>query len=90
MTGQNPPPNPPVILLSDKLMTINNLKNLAPVKLDVDEMNYVSWVYFFKNLCRGYGLLDHILGTSEATTSASTPPDAEWMKIDTIILSWIF
>lgn len=39
MTGNT---NPPVILLSNKLMTINNINNLVPVKLDVDEMNYAS------------------------------------------------
>ena len=83
----NPPPPPLVILFSEKLITITNLNNLIPVKLDIDEMNYLSRVYFFKSLCRGYGLLDHILGTNEATTSASPPFDTEWMKIHTIILS---
>nr|GEZ06029.1 hybrid signal transduction histidine kinase M [Tanacetum cinerariifolium] len=40
----------------------------------------------------GHSLLDHILGKDEDDTSSSTktPPDAEWLKIDTIILSWIF
>ena len=70
-------------------MTIN-LNQLIHVKLDIDEMNYTSWVYFFMHLCRGNGLLEHILGKDEATTSDNPPPDAEWVKIDTIILSWIF
>nr|GFA28156.1 hybrid signal transduction histidine kinase M [Tanacetum cinerariifolium] len=30
-------------MLSDKLMTVTNLTTLVPVKLDVDEMNYLSW-----------------------------------------------
>ncbi|GJV52608.1 hybrid signal transduction histidine kinase M [Tanacetum coccineum] len=34
---------PPVILLSDKLMTVTNLTTLILVKLDMDEMNYSSW-----------------------------------------------
>ena len=37
--------------------------------------------------------MDHILGKSsdDATSSAPpTPPDAEWLKIDIILLSWIF
>lgn len=61
MAGDPPPPQP-VILLSDKLMTITNLTNLIPVKLDVEDMNYTSWVYFFYNLIlfwttsrQGYG-----------------------------------
>lgn len=92
MTVIDPPPQP-IILLSDKLMTITNLNNLIPVKLDVEEMNYSSWVYFFNNLCKGYCILDHIVGKTEGEASASTnplPPDAEWLKIDSIMLSWIF
>ena len=91
MTGQNPPP-PLVILLSDKLMTITNLNNLIPVKLVVDEMNYSSWVYFVLDLCRGNSLLDHLMSKAgdDTSTSTKTPPDAEWLKVDTIILSWIF
>ena len=92
MTGEPTPLNPPAILLSDKLMTITNLTTRVPVLLDVDEMNYSSWTYFFQNLCRGYNLLDHILPASmdEATSSTKPPPTAEWLSIDTIILSWIF
>ncbi|GKF19271.1 hypothetical protein Tco_0067909, partial [Tanacetum coccineum] len=64
----------------------------VPVKLDIDEMNYSSWVYFFKNLCKGHEILKHILGepTDEATSSNPSPPTAEWLKIDYIVLSWIF
>nr|GEW82834.1 putative reverse transcriptase domain-containing protein [Tanacetum cinerariifolium] len=47
------------------------------------------------NLCRGYNLLDHILGTNNTSTddtssSEPTPPTAEWLTIDSIILTWIF
>ncbi|GKB81398.1 hybrid signal transduction histidine kinase M [Tanacetum coccineum] len=91
MTVIDPPPQP-LILLSDKLMTITNLNNLIPVTLDIEEMNYSSWLYFVQNLCQGHSLLDHILGKDEddASSSNKTPADAEWLKIDTIILSWIF
>ncbi|GJU16997.1 hypothetical protein Tco_1144963 [Tanacetum coccineum] len=54
----------PVILLLDKIMTITNLTILVPVKLDIDEMNYSSWVYFFKNLCKSHEILKHILAHS--------------------------
>ena len=78
MTGSDQAP--PAILLSDKLMTINNLPTRVPVVLDVDEMNYASWTCFFQNLIRGYHLLDHILGDStagESTSSAKPPPTDE-------------
>ncbi|GKE03655.1 hypothetical protein Tco_1395673 [Tanacetum coccineum] len=63
-----------VLLLSDKLMTVNNLMILVPLKLVIDEMNYSSWVYFFKNMCRGFEVLTHILGpsTDEATSNPQT------------------
>ncbi|GJU70213.1 hybrid signal transduction histidine kinase M [Tanacetum coccineum] len=64
----------PVTLLSDKLMTIINLTTLVPVKLDIDEMNYSS---------SGEP-------TDEATSSNPSPPIAKWLKIDSIVLSWIF
>nr|GFB09168.1 hypothetical protein [Tanacetum cinerariifolium] len=73
---------PPAILLSDKLMTITNLHILVLVILDVDEMNYSSWVYFFKNHYRGFELLEHLLGnlTAEVAPSTPMPPDSEWLK----------
>ncbi|GKE45287.1 hypothetical protein Tco_1472571 [Tanacetum coccineum] len=42
--------NPPVILLSNKLLTVNNLTTLVPVKLDVDKLNDTQrkrWGYHF-------------------------------------------
>ncbi|GKC74936.1 hybrid signal transduction histidine kinase M, partial [Tanacetum coccineum] len=76
MTGATPPPS---LLLSDKLMTITNLKTLVLVLLDVDEMNYSTWMYFFKNLCRGHELLKHILGepTDEASSTRLVVEDPQ-------------
>ncbi|GJZ14781.1 hypothetical protein Tco_0550458 [Tanacetum coccineum] len=89
MTGSE---NPPVILLSDKLSTVthHHLLTRVPVKLDIDNWNYASWMYFFKILCKGYEVLKYILGSSnEATTSTTLPPTPEELKVDTIVLSWI-
>ncbi|GKC64196.1 hybrid signal transduction histidine kinase M [Tanacetum coccineum] len=89
MTGT---PAPPVILLSDKLLTITNLITLVPVKLYIDEMNYSSWMFLFKTLCKGLDIFTHILGEpSDVTTSSDTsPPIMKWLKINSIVLSWIF
>ncbi|GKB84572.1 hybrid signal transduction histidine kinase M [Tanacetum coccineum] len=92
MTGATVPLLP-VLLLSDKLMAITNLYILVPVKLNIDEMNYSSWEYFFQHLCKGHKLLDLLFGkqsTSEVESSALPAPDEEWLKIDNIVLSWIF
>ncbi|GKG00868.1 hybrid signal transduction histidine kinase M [Tanacetum coccineum] len=71
-------------------MTITNLTTLVPIHLDIDEMIYSSWMYFFQNLCRGHEILKHILGNSTDEANSLTPPTAEWLKIDSIVLSWIF
>ncbi|GJU70269.1 hybrid signal transduction histidine kinase M [Tanacetum coccineum] len=85
--------NPVVLLLSDKLKTITNLHILVPEKLGIDEIKYATWTYLFKHLCKVHELLDHILGkqtSDKAEPSNTTPSNAEWLKIDSIILSWIF
>ncbi|GKB96181.1 hybrid signal transduction histidine kinase M, partial [Tanacetum coccineum] len=93
MTNDNPPPTL-ALTLSDKLMAMNHLSTFVPEKLDVDAMNYSSWVYYFSHLCHGYGILDHLVDpvASSSTTTPTDPPpkDAEWTKIDFIIRSWIF
>ncbi|GKC26708.1 hypothetical protein Tco_1034002 [Tanacetum coccineum] len=84
--------SPPTIMLSDKLMTMTNITTLVLIKLDINEMNYSSWIYFFKYHCRGFELLEHLSGTptDEVASSNPVPPTSEWLKIDSIILSWIF
>nr|GEV16247.1 ribonuclease H-like domain-containing protein [Tanacetum cinerariifolium] len=93
MTTDNPSPTP-ALTLSDKLMAMNHLTTFVPKKLDVDAMNYSSWVYYFSHLCHGYGILDHLVDpvASLSTVTPTDPPpkDAKWTKIDFIIRSWIF
>nr|GEW79320.1 hypothetical protein [Tanacetum cinerariifolium] len=76
MTGVVPH-NPPVILLSDKLQVIHTR---VLVLLDVDEMNYSSWMYFFQNLCRGYNILTHILGEEPTDAPTSSVPPLKIME----------
>nr|GEY80057.1 hybrid signal transduction histidine kinase M [Tanacetum cinerariifolium] len=80
MTTDNPSPTP-ALTLSDKLMAMNHLTTFVPEKLDVDAMNYSSWVYYFSHLCHGYGILDHLvdLVVSSSTSTPTDPPpkDAE-------------
>ncbi|GJZ00046.1 retrovirus-related pol polyprotein from transposon TNT 1-94 [Tanacetum coccineum] len=93
MTNDNPPPTL-ALTLSDKLMAMNHLTTFVPEKLDVDAMNYSSWVYYFSHLYHGYGILDHLVDAvaSSYTTTPTDPlpKDVEWTKIDFIIRSWIF
>ncbi|GKB74365.1 hypothetical protein Tco_0935777 [Tanacetum coccineum] len=88
MTGYT---TPPIILLSNKLLTVTNLTTLVSFKLDVDKLNYSSWVNFFKNLCKGFEELKHILGSpDESSMSTPVPPTPKWLNIESIILSLIF
>nr|GEY76924.1 hybrid signal transduction histidine kinase M [Tanacetum cinerariifolium] len=89
MTGSNATP---VILLSDKLSTVthNQLLTRVPVKLDIDNWNYASWVYFFETFCKCYEVLKYIHGsTTKVTTSTPTPLTPKELKVDSIVLSWI-
>nr|GEZ71808.1 ribonuclease H-like domain-containing protein [Tanacetum cinerariifolium] len=70
-------------------MAMNHLTTFVPKKLDVDAMNYSSWVYYVSYLCHGYGILDHLVdpvaSSSTATPTDPPPKDAEWTRIDFII-----
>ncbi|GJX77799.1 ribonuclease H-like domain-containing protein [Tanacetum coccineum] len=81
------------VLLSDKLLTVthHHLLTRVPVKLDLDNWNYASWEYLFDKLCQGYEVTKYIHGSSNATsTSTPTPLIPGEIKVDTIVLSWIF
>ncbi|PWA83798.1 syntaxin-71 [Artemisia annua] len=88
MTNSTPPP-PSTLTLVEKLYAVHNINNLVPVKLDLDELNYSSWCYFFIIHCQNFGVLTHIQGTA-ATTSTTPPPTDEWETADSIVKSWIF
>ncbi|GJV34327.1 hypothetical protein Tco_1394727 [Tanacetum coccineum] len=81
MTNDNPPPTP-TLTLSNKLMAMKTTFVLE--KLDVDAMNYSSWVYYFSHLCHGYGILDHLVDPVAhhplRDSSDPLPKDAEWIQ----------
>nr|GEU52014.1 hybrid signal transduction histidine kinase M [Tanacetum cinerariifolium] len=73
------------ILLSDKLslVTHHRLLTRVPVKLDLENWNYASWVYFFKQLCSGYEVSKYIHGFSvDASLSTLTPLTSEDLKAE--------
>ncbi|GJW05934.1 ribonuclease H-like domain-containing protein [Tanacetum coccineum] len=83
----------PTTTLSDKLalVTHHHLLTRVPVKLDFEEWNYGSWEYFFDQLCESYEVSKFIHGESNGTsTSLPSPFTPEDLKVDKIILSWIF
>ena len=88
MTNDDQPP-PPTLTLVEKLYAVSNINNAVPIKLDIDELNYSSWSYFFKIHCNNFSVLKHIEGTT-TSSSSSSPPTDEWLTADSIVKSWIF
>ncbi|GJX89478.1 hypothetical protein Tco_0341492 [Tanacetum coccineum] len=89
MTGSTVPSTPLFEKLS--LVTHHHLLTRVPVKLDLDDWNYGSWEFFFDQLCSSYDVEKFIHGVSNETGSSSiTPLTLDEIKVDKIILSWIF
>ncbi|GKC94008.1 hypothetical protein Tco_1159450 [Tanacetum coccineum] len=83
----------PATLLSDKLalVTHHHLLTRVPVKLDLDDWNYSSWEFFFDQLCFSYDVHKFIHGITDGTTTSNPPPlTPKELKINKIVLSWIF
>ncbi|GJU43586.1 ribonuclease H-like domain-containing protein [Tanacetum coccineum] len=79
--------------LSEKLslVTHHHLLTRVPVKLDLDDWNYGSWEFFFDQLCSSYDVEKYIHSPStESSPSSSAPLTPEEIKVDKIVLSWIF
>nr|GFB76113.1 hybrid signal transduction histidine kinase M [Tanacetum cinerariifolium] len=73
------------------LVTHHHLLIRFPVKLDLDDWNYGSWEYFFEQLCSSYEVTKFLHDDPNATASSTvTPLTPDEIKVDKIILSWIF
>lgn len=84
---------PPTVPLSKKLSTVtyHHLLTRVPVKLDLDNWNYGSWELFFEQLCYSYEVDKFIHGTpTDASSGSITTFTQDEIKVDKIVLSWIF
>ncbi|PWA83008.1 hypothetical protein CTI12_AA169570 [Artemisia annua] len=74
-----------------KLLTTTNFKNLMPVTLDADKLNYSNWSALFLIQLRGCKALEFVQPTASgsSTTTPPPPPTDEWLTVDSIIRSWI-
>ncbi|GKE32810.1 ribonuclease H-like domain-containing protein, partial [Tanacetum coccineum] len=70
-----------------------HLLTRVPVRLD-GHWNYGSWQFFFEQLCDSYDVIKFIHGPSNTSASSShivpTPFTQDELKVDKIVLSWIF
>ncbi|PWA93120.1 hypothetical protein CTI12_AA075380 [Artemisia annua] len=74
-----------------KVLTTKNFKNLIPLKLDAEILNYSNWYNLFPIQIRGCQALEFIQpSASSSTTINPSPPTKEWLSVDSIIQSWIY
>ncbi|XP_071695854.1 uncharacterized protein [Rutidosis leptorrhynchoides] len=80
-----------------RTITVNNIKNFIPITLTMEKSQYEFWAGLFEIHCRAYEVLDHIIQTtddSSSTISSSDTPSvtrpANWDRLDAIVLQWIY
>ncbi|CAH9050222.1 unnamed protein product [Cuscuta epithymum] len=56
-------------------LAISNIKNFIPITLDLENSDYSSWAELFKITARAYQVLDHILPSTDDTSSTSSTAD---------------
>nr|GFB00900.1 hypothetical protein [Tanacetum cinerariifolium] len=81
------------ILLLDKLslVTHHHLLTQVLVKLDLGNWNYGSREFFFEQLCYSYEVNKYIHSSNNETESSTTTPlTPKELKVDKIVLLWIF
>uniref|UniRef100_A0A251U2J3 Putative cytochrome P450, Ribonuclease H-like domain, GAG-pre-integrase domain protein n=1 Tax=Helianthus annuus TaxID=4232 RepID=A0A251U2J3_HELAN len=81
--------------------TVNNIKSLIPVTLEMDSGLYASWSELFRLHCRAFQVIQHLSPKPTAESSSSKEPDKEkdkstqpvddsWDRLDAIVLQWIY
>ncbi|KAJ0799917.1 putative RNA-directed DNA polymerase [Helianthus annuus] len=67
--------------------TVTNIQHMVRV-LDGTKVSYSQWVKLFQLHARGYEVLCHIDGTG--APDKADPEYTTWLKIDSIVLQWIY
>lgn len=81
---------------SNKTSSTINIKNVVPLVLDLDRVNYDLWIELFETHCIGFGVDDHLELpfmkpiSSDPKDKEVTVDQKEWNKIDSIVKSWIY
>ncbi|XP_022004612.1 uncharacterized protein LOC110902207 [Helianthus annuus] len=82
--------------------TVNNIKSLIPVTLEMETGQFSSWSELFKIQCRAHLVIDHLSPRPSASSSSSVstdkdkettpkqPADDDWERLDAIVLQWIY
>ncbi|XP_057522458.1 uncharacterized protein LOC130802457 [Amaranthus tricolor] len=68
-------------------LTVTNIKNQVPLTLDMETVQYSSWVKLFRLTCIVYNVLDHIDSTAPRSSDIDT---ALWMRLDAVLKQWLY
>ncbi|XP_071718513.1 uncharacterized protein [Rutidosis leptorrhynchoides] len=78
-------------------VTVSNIKNFIPITLEMKDGPYGAWAELFRNHCRAFQVIEHILpsatqsDSSTQTTQTDTQTDqATWARLDAIVTQWIY
>ncbi|KAI4984574.1 hypothetical protein ZWY2020_017204 [Hordeum vulgare] len=63
--------------------SIENIKSLIPVTLDLKASNFSKWRNFLTIAVNQFALTDHL-------EPAPPPADAEWLRMDSTVLRWLY
>ncbi|XP_021733157.1 uncharacterized protein LOC110699978 [Chenopodium quinoa] len=66
---------------------VNNIKNVIPMILDRDKVQYSNWVELFECHAHAYNVLDHIDPKTSRPIGIS---DDLWKKLDSVVKNWIY
>jgi hypothetical protein len=70
--------------LHSQAATIQNIKNLIPIVLDLQSSNYSKWRGHVVLILGRFALQDHVL------SDVARPTDPAWSRMDCVVVSWIF
>ncbi|XP_071688941.1 uncharacterized protein [Rutidosis leptorrhynchoides] len=81
-------------------ITINNIKNFIPITLEMEKSQSSFWAGLFQIHCLAYEVLDHIIPSTDSSSTVSSSSDqtdkspdkskASWDRLDPIVLQWIY
>ncbi|XP_074374436.1 uncharacterized protein LOC141714839 [Apium graveolens] len=69
--------------------TVHNIKNLVPLTLDLQKVQYHTWEELFQVVVRAHNVLDHI-DDPKTSPPNSEVSSAKWKQLDVVVLSWIY
>jgi hypothetical protein len=70
--------------LHSQAATIQNIKNLIPIVLDLQSSNYSKWRGHVLLTLGRFALQDHVL------SDVARPTDPAWSRMDCVVVSWLF